>query len=441
MRLRWLFLLLTISLVDIGSPIADPGHSKRHRNRGVSVLSGVGALGDSITAEQQFVGSRANARGFIEQLAELRGINFGAFDPSRPGNQRAGYDYNWAIGGQGVFRAGIDDLVDGLAGQIASGDVTLAVINLATIDLALRYSDIYSGSLSGVELDDLINSIAGELINIVDRLESAGDVRIVLGNCADFGVSFTVRDHPALTDPIGRMLFTQAAMTLNARIDDFADANGYPVLDIFNWANLGFSGLTIDGIFIDGSMYQNAVPNPDHFFEDSQHPGSVAHGLLANALLGAVNDAWGEYTAPLSDQEIVLAAGLVPSGDGATYFPIDTFYHVNHAPYADAGRSYRVGKHGSVWLSARRSYDFEDDRTELSYEWDLDNDGVFDVSGERIRFTADDLGSKKIQRIRLKVTDTRGGSDIDFATVSRTGQGHTKRGPQPPWGRQPKNRK
>jgi len=176
--------------------------------------------------------------------------------------------------------------------------VTLAVVNLATIDLAVRYADIYSGSLSGVELDDLINTIVVELISIVDRLESAGDVRIVLGNCVDFGVTFSVRNQAAFSDPVGRALLTQAALTLNTRIDDFADANGYPVLDIFNWANLGFNGMTIDGILIDGSSYQNGVPNPDDFFEDTQHPGSVAHGLLANAFLGVVRDAWGEYTAP-----------------------------------------------------------------------------------------------------------------------------------------------
>ncbi|MCP4787770.1 MAG: hypothetical protein GY903_19480 [Fuerstiella sp.] len=235
MRLRWGLSLLGIVAFGFGALTADPGHSKpkRHANRGMSVLFGVGALGDSLTAEQQNVGTRSNARGYIEQLAELREVNFGMFVPMQPGDLRPGHEYNWGIGGQGVFRAGIDDLVDGLAGQIASGDVTLAVVNLATIDLAVRYGQIYSASLSGVELDDLINAIVVELISIVDRLESAGDVRIVLGNCVDFGVSFSVRNQAAFSDPDGRALFTQAALTLNDRIDDFADANGYPVLDFF----------------------------------------------------------------------------------------------------------------------------------------------------------------------------------------------------------------
>ncbi|MCP4856669.1 MAG: hypothetical protein GY903_19485 [Fuerstiella sp.] len=214
----------------------------------------------------------------------------------------------------------------------------------------------------------------------------------------------------------------------------------------FNWANLGFTGMTMDGIFIDGSTFVSSVPNPEHFFEDKQHPGSVAHGLLANALLGVVYNAWGEYVTPLSDQEIVLAAGLVPSVGGATYFPVDNLYHYNHAPRADAGRSYRVGKHGSVWLSARKSKDFEDERSELSFQWDLNNDGVFDVSGERVLFAAEELGSSKTQRIRLMVTDTRGHSDIDFTTVSRADHerekhDHTKHGHQPPKDHHPKHRK
>jgi hypothetical protein len=84
-----------------------------------------------------------------------------------------------------------------------------------------------------------------------------------------------------------------------------------------------------------------------------------------------------------SDQEIVLAAGLVPSDGAATDFPIDTFHHYNHALHADddAEKSHLVGKHGSVLLFARKSRDFEDDRTDLSFEWDLNDNGGFDVSG------------------------------------------------------------
>jgi len=57
MRFRWALFLLGILAVDFGSPVADPGHSKRQTNPGVSVLFGVGALGDSLTAEQQNVGA------------------------------------------------------------------------------------------------------------------------------------------------------------------------------------------------------------------------------------------------------------------------------------------------------------------------------------------------------------------------------------------------
>ena len=54
-------------------------------------------------------------------------------------------------------------------------------------------------------------------------------------------------------------------------------------LTFINWANPGFTGMAMDGIFIDGSTFVPSVPNPQHFLEDKQHPDSVAHGLLANA--------------------------------------------------------------------------------------------------------------------------------------------------------------
>ncbi len=97
---------------------------------------GIDAMGSSTTEEYQFQGGpRATARNWVEILDATRGLNFGGFTAESRGEPRnQGYAYDW--GRVGATTAGLlsQGQHTGLAAQVASGEVTLAVLWIGTND-------------------------------------------------------------------------------------------------------------------------------------------------------------------------------------------------------------------------------------------------------------------------------------------------------------------
>ena len=114
----------------------DPKVQEPYRLRPGLALR-VGVLGDSYADEYQFsADDRAGARNFVEQLAQSRGVNFGALasDP-RPAPRLNGFEFNWGQSG-----ATSSDMISngqhtGLAAQAAAGLVSHALIFIGGNDL------------------------------------------------------------------------------------------------------------------------------------------------------------------------------------------------------------------------------------------------------------------------------------------------------------------
>ncbi len=85
----------------------------------------------------------------------------------------------------------------------------------------------------------------------------------------------------------------------------------------------------------------------------------------------------------------------------------------NNPPNADAGGSYSATIGETVALDASGSSD--SDGTVESWEWDLDNDGIYDKNGEVIYVS---FSNANDYTVKLKVTDDDGAADTDTATVS-----------------------
>ena len=86
----------------------------------------------------------------------------------------------------------------------------------------------------------------------------------------------------------------------------------------------------------------------------------------------------------------------------------------NLLPVADAGGPYNGVADESVSLDASGSYD--SDGTIVSYEWDLDNDGLYDDAvGVSTTYSWSSAG---VYTVRLKVTDDNGASDTNSTTVT-----------------------
>jgi hypothetical protein len=90
----------------------------------------------------------------------------------------------------------------------------------------------------------------------------------------------------------------------------------------------------------------------------------------------------------------------------------------NVPPTADAGGPYTVPEGGSVVLSGAASSDPNQPANTLTYEWDLDNNGVFETPGINPTFSAAGLDGPSSRTVRLRVTDNGGLTDTDEATVS-----------------------
>lgn len=138
----------------------------------------------------------------------------------------------------------------------------------------------------------------------------------------------------------------------------------------------------------DGTGIQSLAFNPDKTFP-------LSHTYIAN----------GNYTVEVCVSDDDSASGCDQAQVTVT---------LNRPPIAEAGGPY-VGYEGtSITLNASRSTD--PDGNIILYEWDLDNDGLFDdATGVRPKFTAIDNG---IFTVRVRVTDAGGLSSEDSSTVT-----------------------
>ena len=281
---------------------------------------GFGVLGDSNSDEYRADDNRggvyaATTLNWVEQLVAKRGLNFGPWG-SWGGPRRTGFKYNWARSGataESMIRSG-QHL--GLAQQVAAGEVGYAFIFIGTNDFHVRngtYQEIYDGRLSDRQLQAKINRIISSITTAVDTLQGAGNVKIVVSNYADPGVSSDFQ--LIFPNPTKRQRVTGAILAINQGINDLVASRRLILADLYSFNKDLNSRLDANGnLNIGGELIQTRVrgDEPHHYqlYDESGHIGTVGSGLWANLFIEALARGYNVNIPVLSEVEILRTAGI-----------------------------------------------------------------------------------------------------------------------------------
>jgi lysophospholipase L1-like esterase len=288
-----------------------------------STLTGVGFLGDSNTDEYRADDNRggkyaSTTLNWMEQLVLRRNLNAGAWGV-REEPRRSGFEYNWARSGATARTMITDGQHTGLAQQIASGKVSHAIIYIGGNDFHLHsgtYEEVYDGTLSDAQVQLKVDKIIANISLAADTLLNAGNVKLVVVTVADKGM------HPEALqlypNPAGRQRVTTAINAVNAGIEAMASSKGIAVADINAFSNSILDRTDENGYLNVGGELITMTKRgnePHHMQLDdwSGHAGTVMSGLMANAIfVDPFNKAYSLNMVPLSEQEILVNAGIKP---------------------------------------------------------------------------------------------------------------------------------
>jgi phospholipase/lecithinase/hemolysin len=269
---------------------------------------GIGVLGDSYSDEYQFYPPhRTKARNWVEILAATRSLNLGAFSTQSRGEPRnQGYEYNWARSDATTVDLIATGQHDGLAAQVARGDVNLAIVFIGGNDFinAMKSQDPVTA------LQEVGPRAESNLkLAVATILKAHNHVKVVIVTVPD------IRDLPEFRVPLsdGRLprsysaAATAAIGRYNASIRALAARQPrIAVVDFALFARVS-ERIAPETAVIAGHRIVRSDPSddPDHLFlGDVRHLGTVGQGLLAAMLVAKINAQFDAGLPPLSQSEI-----------------------------------------------------------------------------------------------------------------------------------------
>jgi lysophospholipase L1-like esterase len=295
----------------------------------------VATLGDSLTDEYQFYApDRTAAENWTEILATARGsqVTLGDFTTATRGETRnQGDAQNWARSGataQGPDVAGANTtFVEQYQGGFAPGLPGLltqpgGVSNVDVVNILIGGND-YMRALENAAMNPTPSNfftqfltanagIIGAIETVVPLLEAANpNLHVIIDATPNIDFTPVLENAIAFLPPADQTQITTA-------LASFADSLGMQLQQFAqSTPNTGF--IDVDDLFrnfsqnpVIGGVFVNPdVGGPlatDLFVGDGFHPGTVAQGLLANAIIGQIDKFFPGAVTPLSDQEILSIA-------------------------------------------------------------------------------------------------------------------------------------
>ena len=244
----------------------------------------------------------ATSLNWVEILVRTRAVDFGPWGSfSEP--RRIDYAQNWARSGAVSADANSKGQAAGVASQ--SPDVAILFIGANDIDprLKQRAREIYYGTITASALAAWQTGIVNAHLLAMQTMMSSGAQ----------GWMATMPSQPrpsaGYQDPVGLARIAAAVAAINVRLVQGAVTYGYGLIDLDGFSTwlVARGTMQIDGTLIVAgrTITRTGSCEPHSLLFPDGHPGTVAHGLLATYFAEITGIA-----APLSDEEIVAAAGL-----------------------------------------------------------------------------------------------------------------------------------
>jgi hypothetical protein len=280
---------------------------------------GFGVLGDSGSDEYRADDNRggeyaATTLNWVELLSRYRAFNVGPWG-IRDSPRRTGFAFNWARSGATSADVIAQGQADGVAAQVAAGQVATVLLMVGVNDFAIwngTYAQIYNGTIAGQALTAKINAIVANIRQAVETVQQAGPVTMIVATIVDRASTPAFQTN--FPDPARRQSVTNAISAVNAGIRALAIERGAILVDLYNYGATLLQRVDAAGSLLVGNELISVVEigdEPHHLIlGDNEHGGTVGSGLLANFILQDLISA-GWSVAPFSDQEILDNAGIL----------------------------------------------------------------------------------------------------------------------------------
>jgi lysophospholipase L1-like esterase len=297
---------------------------------GPAPAASLGVMGDSLSDEYEEESYGSYAENWVEQLELHAGIDLGptASEAGEPGGswgepRRSGYEYNWARSGASSETLLSGGQHTGLAAGVVSEGIEYAVLAIGANDFhptGAAYSNIYNGSWSSATIQSYVDQRLANIEAALDVVLPTG-VKLVLVNAPDYGIAPAVWSY--YSDPVKRQQVADVIAQMNAGILQIAQRRRLVMVDmagavvaIFGEHASPNTTLSIGNVSIDLQQSDTSGGgNPTAgFVHDGVHPNTTLQGIIANAVMEALNIAYGADLTLFSEAQILAHRGIAYGG-------------------------------------------------------------------------------------------------------------------------------
>ncbi|MFK8114585.1 MAG: CARDB domain-containing protein, partial [Rubripirellula sp.] len=303
-----------------------------------------------------------------------------------------------------------------------------------TLFYTLQYENTGSTTITGGFLmDDFDETLLGTPTNISDGGMVDGNViRWDVGDIAPGESGFvtyevTINSGAELPPGSAYLLNTailNADQSVAANTNELVISNNAPVI----------SGLNVDSVVDENGSVTLTGTFSDATTDDT-HQVYIAWGDETSDTLSFTQGERAfsiEHTYDIANlsgvESVEIAVSITDGSNQSVAGSVETIVHVNEAPTANAGGTYTVGEGLQVVLDGSNSTDPDLPGDVLTFQWDLDGDGVFgetgsgaslgDETGVAPTFDAGTLDGPTSVQVALQFTDSFGESSTDTTTVN-----------------------